>query len=81
MPFLDPDEAVLLLGNSDETKPAVNNVFDDVKNRQTYWHAQYVSSQKDEAPSSVSHSLLYPRANSHRRFHSNWTTTIELSNV
>ncbi len=32
----DPDETVLLLGNTDETKP----VFDDVKNRHTYWHAQ-----------------------------------------
>ncbi|CAF4522408.1 unnamed protein product [Rotaria sp. Silwood2] len=46
------DETVLLLGNNDETKPIVNNVFDDVKNRHTYWHAQYVQTQKDEQPSS-----------------------------
>ncbi|CAF4130734.1 unnamed protein product [Rotaria magnacalcarata] len=45
-------ETVLLLGNNnDETKPIVNNVFDDVKNRHTYWHAQYVQTQKDEQPS------------------------------
>ncbi|CAF0952154.1 unnamed protein product [Rotaria sordida] len=49
----DSDETVLLLGNNnDETKPIVNNVFDDVKNRHTYWHAQYVQTQKDEQPSS-----------------------------
>jgi hypothetical protein len=42
----DPDETVLLLGNTDETKP----VFDDVKNRHTYWHAQYVPTPKDEQP-------------------------------
>ncbi|CAF1020195.1 unnamed protein product [Rotaria sp. Silwood1] len=48
----DSDETVLLLGNNDETKPIVNNVFDDVKNRHTYWHAQYVQTQKDEQSSS-----------------------------
>ncbi|CAF2116994.1 unnamed protein product [Rotaria magnacalcarata] len=48
----DSGETVLLLGNNnDETKPIVNNVFDDVKNRHTYWHAQYVQTQKDEQPS------------------------------
>ncbi len=41
----DPDESILLLGNPEETKPVV---FDDVKNRQTYWHAQYVQTQNDE---------------------------------
>jgi len=46
--LLDPDETVLLLGNNDETKSLGNNVFDDVKNHHTYWHAQYVQTQKDE---------------------------------
>jgi hypothetical protein len=49
--FLDSDETVLLLGNNnDETKPIGNNVFDDVKNHHTYWHAQYVQTQKDDQP-------------------------------
>jgi hypothetical protein len=47
---IDPDETVLLLANNDETKPVVNNVYDDVKNRHTYWHAQYVQTQKDDQP-------------------------------
>ncbi|UJR08946.1 hypothetical protein I4U23_013198 [Adineta vaga] len=50
----DPDETVLLLGNNEESKPSVNNVFDDVKNRQTYWHAQYVQTAKDDqSPSQI----------------------------
>ncbi|CAF0879838.1 unnamed protein product [Adineta steineri] len=47
----DSDETVLLLANNDESKPVVNNVYDDVKNHHTYWHAEYVQSPKDEQPS------------------------------
>ncbi|CAF1405244.1 unnamed protein product [Adineta ricciae] len=50
----DSDETVPLLGSNEDSKPIVNNVFDDVKNRQTYWHAQYVQAPNDDqSPSPI----------------------------